>query len=131
MPTTKTTAEGRFAYGGLDRLFHERARLAILTTLASRPSGVAFADLKALCSLTDGNLSRHLRQLRDAGVIDMRKKADTGRPRTLLRISAEGRRRFLAYLDVLEAVVRDAAVASRGEAPRPARGGSDPGFLPA
>lgn len=124
---------GRFAYEGLDRLFHERARLAILTTLASRPSGVVFSDLKTLCSLTDGNLSRHLQLLRDAAVVEVWKRSGGARPQSLVRLSGEGRRRFLAYLDVLEAVVRDAALAAKKETRESseARPGGDPGFLPA
>lgn len=100
---------GRFAYEGLDRLLHERARLGILTTLASRPEGVLFADLKGLCSLTDGNLSRHLQVLHDAGIVEVWKRFENRRPQTLCRISRIGRERFLAYLEVLEDVVRDAA----------------------
>ena len=123
---------GRFAYEGLDRLFHERARLAILTTLASRPSGVVFSDLKGLCSLTDGNLSRHLQLLREASVIEVWKRAGGARPQSLVRLSAEGRRRFLSYLDVLENVVRDAAEAAKTESSDARqRPGGDPGFLPA
>ena len=45
---------GRFAYDGLDRVLHEKARLGIVTSLASRPHGLVFTDLKELCSLTDG-----------------------------------------------------------------------------
>jgi DNA-binding transcriptional ArsR family regulator len=109
---------GRFAYEGLDRLLHERARLGILTTLATRPEGVLFADLKELCSLTDGNLCRHLQVLHDHGVVELWKRHDSGRPQTLCRLSREGRKRFLAYLAVLEEVVRDAAASRRG-APGP------------
>jgi DNA-binding HxlR family transcriptional regulator len=58
-PVTPAT-EGRFAYEGLDRVIHERARLSVLTSLISNPKGLLFNELKQLCSLTDGNLSRHL-----------------------------------------------------------------------
>lgn len=54
------TDPARFAYAGLDRVMHERARLGVLTSLVAHPKGLAFADLKALCALSDGNLSRHL-----------------------------------------------------------------------
>lgn len=101
-------ASGRFAYEGLDRLLHERARLGILTTLATRPEGVLFSDLKDLCALTDGNLSRHLQVLHEAAVVELWKRSDGRRPQTLCRLSKEGRTRFLAYLAVLEEVVRDA-----------------------
>ena len=105
---------GRFAYEGLDRLLHERARLGILTTLAGQPEGVLFSDLKELCSLTDGNLSRHLQALHEAGVVDLWKRSERGRPQTLCRLSRHGRERFIAYLSVLESVVQDAAEAAAG-----------------
>jgi len=49
---------GRFAYEGLHRVIHERARLSVLTSLVTNPKGLAFGDLKQLCALTDGNLNR-------------------------------------------------------------------------
>ena len=52
--------KGRFAYEGLDRILHEKARLGIMTCLLSKPEGLIFKDIKSLCDLTDGNLSRHL-----------------------------------------------------------------------
>ena len=57
---------GRFAYDGLERVFHEKARLGIMTSLVTNSRGVVFADLKEMCNLTDGNLSRHLQILLDA-----------------------------------------------------------------
>ncbi len=51
---------GRFAYDGLDRVIHEKARLSVLTSLVAHPKGLVFGDLKQMCGLTDGNLSRHL-----------------------------------------------------------------------
>lgn len=112
---------GRFAYEGLDRLLHERARLGILTTLASRPEGVLFGDLKELCALTDGNLCRHLQVLHEHGIVELWKRHDIGRPQTLCRLSREGRKRFLAYVSVLEEVVRDAAATRSALATRPAK----------
>jgi DNA-binding transcriptional ArsR family regulator len=99
---------GRFAYEGLDRVLHEKARLGIMTSLVTRPEGVLFADLKRLCALTDGNLSRHLDVLREAGLVEVWKGFENRRPQTLCRLSAEGRRQFLAYLEQLEQVIRDA-----------------------
>lgn len=124
---------GRFAYEGLDRLLHERARLGILTTLATRPEGVIFSDLKELCALTDGNLCRHLQVLHENGVVEIWKRHDGSRPQTLCRLSREGRRRFLAYVAVLEEVVRDAERAAKSAAPESAREGLAPskGWAPA
>ena len=61
---------GRFAYEGLDRVLHEKARLGIMTSLVTRPDGVLFTELKRLCALTDGNLSRHLDVLQEAGLVE-------------------------------------------------------------
>jgi len=55
MKSKSVRNEGRFAYEGLDRVIHERARLSVLTSLVTNPKGLAFGDLKQLCSLTDGN----------------------------------------------------------------------------
>jgi DNA-binding transcriptional ArsR family regulator len=107
-------AAGRYAYEGLDRLLHEKARLGILTSLAARPEGLVFGELKSLCALTDGNLSRHLQVLEEEGVVEIWKGYHGRKPQTLCRISKEGRRRFLAYLAELERVVRDTAEARRG-----------------
>ena len=109
----KDSGAGRFAYDGLDRVIHEKARLGLLTSLMAHPKGLAFADLKRLCGLTDGNLSRHLQVLQEAGLVDIVKGYDDKRPQTVCKITANGRRRFLSYLSVLEQVVRDAAETSK------------------
>jgi DNA-binding MarR family transcriptional regulator len=104
---------GRFAYEGLDRVLHERARLSILTSLASHPEGIVFNDLKELCSLTDGNLSRHLQMLQESELVEVWKGTRGNRPQTLCRITEHGRRRYLEYISVLESVVSDAMTAAR------------------
>ena len=104
----RVDAPGRFAYDGLDRVLHERARLGIMTALAFNPGGLLFADLKRVCALTDGNLSRHLDVLRDAGLVEIWKGFENRRPQTLCRMSADGRPRFVSYLEELEGVIRDA-----------------------
>jgi len=98
----------RFAYEGLDRVIHERARLSVLTSLVAHPKGLTFGDLKQLCALTDGNLSRHLRVLEKARMVESLKGFDRNRPRTVCRITASGRKRYVEYLATLEQVVRDA-----------------------
>lgn len=122
-------SSGRFAYDGLDRIIHERARLGILTSLATRPHGIVFTDLKELCALTDGNLSRHLQLLQEAGLVEAWKGAKQGRPQTLCRITDQGRKRFLEYITVLESVVTDAMAATR-ESPSDAQRLAK-GFAPA
>jgi DNA-binding transcriptional ArsR family regulator len=104
-----------FSYEGLDRVMHEKARLGLLTSLVAHPKGLAFADLKHLCGLTDGNLSRHLQVLQEAGLVELTKGYEGNRPHTSCRLTRTGRRRFLEYLAVLEGLVRDAARAAGRE----------------
>jgi DNA-binding MarR family transcriptional regulator len=115
MKSKQTNTEGRFAYEGLDRVIHERARLSVLTSLITNPKGVSFNDLKQLCALTDGNLSRHLSVLEEAKMVEIIRGHDRNRPQTICRITASGRRRYLDYLETLEQVVRDAAGAEKLE----------------
>ena len=119
---------GRFAYEGLDRVLHEKARLGIMTSLVTRPEGLLFSELKRLCALTDGNLSRHLDVLREAGLVEVWKGFENRRPQTLCRLSPDGRQRFVAYLEELEQVIRDAMpkAARRERVPE-----LPPGFQPA
>lgn len=111
MATNKPDS-GRYAYEGLDRVIHEKARLGILTGLITRPDGLLFNDLKSLCSLTDGNLSRHLAILEEAALVEIWKGTKGGRPQTLVRITQLGRDKFQEYINVLESVIRDAVPTS-------------------
>ena len=115
MKAKPPAAEGRFAYEGLDRMIHERARLSVLTSLITNPKGLAFGDLKQLCALTDGNLNRHLRVLEEGEMVEIVKRIDRNRPLTICRITASGRARYIEYLSALEQVVRDAANLPREE----------------
>jgi DNA-binding MarR family transcriptional regulator len=108
----------QFAYAGLDRVIHERARLSVLTSLAAHPKGLRFSDLKQLCGLTDGNLSRHMQVLQAAGFVEVSKSFEHNRPQTFCRLTSEGRKRYVEYLSVLEKVVRDAAAALKPRAAR-------------
>src|ERR1700744_940973 len=112
MKTKPASSEARFAYEGLDRVIHERARLSVLTSLMTHPKGLTFSDLKQLCALTDGNLSRHLSVLETEGIVETTKGVEKNRPLTLCRITAPGRKRYVEYLTTLEQVVRDAAAIS-------------------
>jgi DNA-binding MarR family transcriptional regulator len=116
MPEVKR--EGPYAYEGLDRIFHEKARLGIVSSLAGHAGALGFSDLKSLCSLTDGNLSRHLQVLEQAGYVDIEKGYDGRRPCTRCRLTAAGRARFSDYLAVLEQVLRKATrAAARAKVP--------------
>jgi DNA-binding transcriptional ArsR family regulator len=113
MSRSAVPQSGRFAYEGLDRVIHEKARLSVLTSLVAHPKGLIFGDLREMCGLTDGNLSRHLQVLQEAGLVEIEKGIYRKRPQTLCRITADGRQRYLDYLAVLEQVVRDAEKAAR------------------
>lgn len=106
-------SSGRFAYTGLERVFHEKARLGIMSSLVTHPKGLLFNDLKEFCRLTDGNLSRHLQVLHDAGFVEVLKGYHQNRPQTLCRLTDQGRARFLEYITVLENVVADAHNAAK------------------
>ncbi len=111
-------AEAPYAYGGLDRLFHERARLGIVTSLAGHADGLGFTELKSLCGLTDGNLSRHLAVLEEAGLVALDKGYEGKRPVTRCRLTDDGRVRFATYLEVLHEVLRKASSAGAGASGR-------------
>src|SRR5687768_3199574 len=106
-------SSGTFAYEGLDRLIHERARLAILSSLAAHERGLTFNDLKDLCALTDGNLSRQLQMLKEAAFVDIEKGTSGNRPQTICRLTRTGRKRFLEYVAELEKVVSNASEATK------------------
>ncbi|MGH7728787.1 MAG: transcriptional regulator [Vulcanimicrobiaceae bacterium] len=102
-----------FAYDGLDRLFHERGRLAVCTCLVANPGGMTFTALQDACALTDGNLNRHLHALAEAQVVSLGRVRIARRAATLVRITPAGKRRFLDYIDALEAVVRAVNASAR------------------
>ncbi len=108
MQESRPKIAGRFSYEGLDRVMHEKARLGILASLAGNTGGLLFNDLKQLCSLTDGNLSRHLGVLSEAGLVEIWKGTNGARLQTMYRLTPIGRHRFAEYISVLEKVVADA-----------------------
>jgi DNA-binding MarR family transcriptional regulator len=83
--------------------------------LISNPKGLTFGDLKQLCALTDGNLSRHLSVLEREKIVQIVKGHDRNRPQTVCRITPSGRKRYLEYLSTLEQVVLDAAKVTQEE----------------
>ena len=112
----------------LDRVFHERGRLAICSTLVAHPDGVSFTQLQDACALTDGNLNRHLHALAEDGIVQTQRRTGSGRPQTIVRITPAGRERFIAYIDALEHIVQEGqrSMSSRESPIRamPARGTS-------
>ncbi len=129
VPSANPAETGRFAYDGLERVIHEKARLSIMSSLATHPEGLLFNDLKGLCALTDGNLSRHLQLLQESKLVEVWKGFKNNRPQTLVRLTADGMKRFLEYVQELEHVVAD-ALAAAGRAV-PARLPLSKGFSPA
>jgi len=109
-----------FAYPGLDRVFHERARLGIVTSLAGRADGLSFTELKQLCGVTDGNLNRHLQVLEEAGHVSLAKQTEGRRPQTRIRLTEAGRASFAAYLAELEQVLVEARFAAAQAKGQPA-----------
>ena len=93
-----------FDFDRLDKLIHEKGRLAIMTLLAAKPQW-PFQDMKAELKMSDGNLITHLRALVQAGYVASRKEIIT-RPQTKYELTAKGRKAFQNYLQVLEEMVK-------------------------
>jgi DNA-binding MarR family transcriptional regulator len=89
---------------GLDRLIHERTRLALVSALAANTS-LTFNDLKSLLGISDGNLSAHARKLEDAGYVDCSKGFDGRMPRTEYRLTTAGRAALQKYIAHMEALI--------------------------
>jgi len=88
----------------VDRLIHERVRLAIVSALAANPS-LTFSDLKKLLNTSDGNVSVHARKLEEADYISCTKSFEGRVPRTEYRLTATGRKALEKYLDHMEALI--------------------------
>ena len=99
----------------LDRVFHEKARLGILTTLISSPSGMNFSELKELCDLTDGNLNRHLKVLIDTQILKVKKTGQGRNTNSHYSLTPKGRRAFERYLQALEKVLKAAKGIDNGK----------------
>ena len=89
----------------LDRVIHEKGRLAIMSALAAAPE-LAFTELRDLLAMTDGNLTTHIRALQEAGYISVAKSYQNRRPLTTCSLTAAGRKAFADYVGLLEQIVR-------------------------
>jgi DNA-binding transcriptional ArsR family regulator len=96
----------------LDRLLHDRTRLAIVSALSISPR-LTFNELKALTETTDGNLSVHARKLEAAGYVDCTKAFDGRLPRTAFSLTSAGHHAFQKYLDHMETIIRHARTRGR------------------
>ena len=91
----------------LDRLIHEKGRLAILSMLAASPE-LSFTELREALGMTDGNLTTHIRTLQQAGYVSVTKSFQNNRPLTTCALTAAGRKAFAHYINLLERIVRQA-----------------------
>ncbi len=110
----------RSALDDIDRVFHEKARLGIMTTIVGSQNGMNFNDLKQLCDLTDGNLNRHLKVLVESKVLTVRKTGQGRNTNSHYKLTAKGRKAFEKYLTALEAILQ-AAKSSANQAVNPAK----------
>lgn len=88
----------------LDRVIHEKGRLAIMSLLAASAE-LAFTEIRDTLKMTDGNVTAHLRTLHEAGYISVTKSMEAGRGVTTYALTATGRKAFNAYVDLLEAIL--------------------------
>jgi len=93
-------------FQALEKLFHEPNRLAIMSSLCAADHGLTFSQLKDECALTDGNLNRHLKVLRESRAIRIEKKFVDDKPRTTIFITDAGLDRFSDYLEALADIMK-------------------------
>ena len=103
--TSASTRQQESTATNLDRLIHERTRLAIISALAVNTS-LTFSELKELLGASDGNLSVHARKLEDAGYVACTKSFAGRMPKTEYRLTAAGRRALEKYLNHMEALIQ-------------------------
>lgn len=89
----------------LDRVIHEKGRLAIMSSLAASPE-LSFTEMRDALNMTDGNLTTHIRTLQEAGYVSVAKTYQNKRPLTTCSLTAKGRKAFTAYIDLLEQIVQ-------------------------
>ena len=89
----------------LDRVIHEKGRLAIMAMLAASPE-LSFTELRDGLSMTDGNLTTHVRTLQEEGLVSVTKSYQNNRPLTTCSLTAAGRKAFADYISLLEKIVK-------------------------
>jgi DNA-binding MarR family transcriptional regulator len=89
----------------LDRVIHEKGRLAIMSLLAASPQ-LCFTEMRGTLNMTDGNLTTHIRTLQEAGYVSITKSFQGGRPLTTYCLTPSGRKAFVGYIDLLENIVQ-------------------------
>ncbi len=93
------------AFSQLDRVVHEKGRMAIMSSLAATPE-LSFKELRELLSMTDGNLSVHIRTLQETGYIAVTKSFVNRKPLTTCSLTPVGKAAFMKYIEVLGLIVR-------------------------
>ena len=91
----------------LDRVIHEKGRLAIMAALAATPE-LSFTELRDTLDMTDGNLNAHIRTLHEEGYVYITKAVQHNRPLTTCSLTSAGRKAFAEYVDLLEQVLKQA-----------------------
>ncbi len=89
----------------LDRVIHEKGRLAIMSMLAASPE-LSFTELRDALKMTDGNLTTHIRTLQEAGYLSVTKSFQNNRPLTTCALTAAGKKAFTQYINLLEDILR-------------------------
>jgi DNA-binding MarR family transcriptional regulator len=89
----------------LDRVIHEKGRLAIMSMLAASPE-LSFTELRGALEMTDGNLTTHIRTLQEAGYVSVSKSYKKNRPLTTCSLTTEGKKVFANYINLLEQIVQ-------------------------
>lgn len=89
----------------LDRVIHEKGRMAIMSMLAATPE-LSFTELRDTLNMTDGNITTHIKTLQQAGYVGITKSVQNNRPLTTCSLTAAGRKAFKEYVDLLEQIVR-------------------------
>jgi DNA-binding MarR family transcriptional regulator len=89
----------------LDRVIHEKGRLAIMSMLAATPE-LSFTELRDALTMTDGNLTTHIRTLQEAGYISVTKSFQNNRPHTTCSMTASGKKAFTNYINLLETIIQ-------------------------
>ena len=89
----------------LDRVIHEKGRLAIMSMLAASPV-LSFTELRDTLTMTDGNLTTHIRTLQEAGYVSVTKSFRDNRPLTTCSLTAAGKKAFTSYINLLESIIQ-------------------------
>ncbi|MCX7872253.1 MAG: transcriptional regulator [Verrucomicrobiae bacterium] len=90
----------------LDRVIHEKGRLAIMSLLAANPQ-LSFTELRDILNMTDGNLTSHLKTLQTEGYVAITKTFENSRSLTTFSLTEKGRKAFEKYLDTLEQILKE------------------------